>query len=186
MPNPKRLERNLQREKDRRRDEDKETLLARIAELEARLGGAAIGHRSTEPSRSGSSLASKSVGLESGASDRWMSEQPQMGYPVERKTKASDRTFNEWDVRQKEQNTSVDEVGFQVGLDGSNSTGNASVADVGMDPEWDFTSLFLLPAQWPKNLPTPCESCREKSRFTRAHHAVLLDHLYAASPRLYA
>ena len=37
------------------------------------------------------------------------------------------------------------------------SLGSAANIDNPITTDWDFGSLFLVPAYWPKNLPSPCE-----------------------------
>lgn len=34
----------------------------------------------------------------------------------------------------------------------------ASNSPSSVDPDWDFDNLFLVPLNWPRNLPSPCTS----------------------------
>lgn len=52
----------------------------------------------------------------------------------------------------------IEEVFDQAWPSGSNSYGGAATNVAGnMDLDWDVGGLFMVPANWPMNLPSPCK-----------------------------
>jgi len=134
----------IEREKEKRRDEEKESLLARIgwfslpivrfqlklaAELEARLSG-------LTPSDSRSSGSEpKDFILKDPSAQSWLPDNSTL----------NTQTMPGLSMSGGGSGPILDEIG--------------SVPAVNPDgTEWDFGDLFVVPAHWPKNLPSPCES----------------------------
>ena len=144
--------RGVEREKETRRDEEKDILLARIgqllhqlksyasltevAELESRLSA-------LTPPGSGSS-GEKSRG-DSGdpTTKTWIMGDPDLG--------SQDISMN---------------AAVQGLFEGAEIL-PAFNSPTGVGPDWDFGNLFLVPTHWPRNLPSPCTlilACNESSR----------------------
>ncbi|CAK9783182.1 hypothetical protein CC85DRAFT_287591 [Cutaneotrichosporon oleaginosum] len=127
-------ERDLQREKERRGAEERDTLRARIAELEARLAELTT-HDTQQSSANGSKSASPDA------------------IPTIDTKGSSFNNFN-WNAGA----THAFSASF-VGMDAQSSIAPAflsiEASEAAAFQSFDFSNLLMLPNNWPRNLPSP-------------------------------
>ncbi|GFZ45511.1 hypothetical protein JCM24511_03237 [Saitozyma sp. JCM 24511] len=133
----KKADKNLEREKDRRKDEEKDQLLARIAELEARLAG-------LTPATSNDSASDRPSTRTKSSVDQLFS----LGEPLWLPTESTSITLP----------TGAAFSTFGPAIDISSSSADLKM-NAGVQPaneaDFDFGSFFMIPLNWPRNLPAP-------------------------------
>ncbi|ORY29350.1 hypothetical protein BCR39DRAFT_532444 [Naematelia encephala] len=126
-------ETDYRREKDIRREEEREQLLARIADLESRLAGMTPSNSSASSSRGAQPAR---VTAQANNAQVWVSDFETGGAG------------------------NVTGAPGATGQVGSSSmwvpeTTGDTLPNQNATPDWDFGGLFMVPLDWPKNLPSP-------------------------------
>ncbi|BEI81130.1 hypothetical protein CcaverHIS002_0202900 [Cutaneotrichosporon cavernicola] len=126
-------ERNFQREKERRGAEERDTLKARIAELEARLAD----------------LSTNEI-IPNGSLNRSKSESPENIPMIDTKVLNGNAA---WTIPMQAFPASL------AGFDSQPSTAapilSIEAGEPGLFQSFDFSNLLMLPNNWPRNLPSP-------------------------------